>query len=67
LLEYLGEDRLELYNLAHDPSETTNLVGDHRREAARLQEMLHRWREAVGAQMPVANPDYRPKEPARRG
>jgi len=60
LVESLEDGHLELYNLADDPGETTNLKGKHADKAAVLQRSLHDWRKRVGAQLPTKNPDYDP-------
>ena len=52
-----GENRTyEVYDLAKDPSETTDLAGDRPEEAARLQEAVEAWNESVEAS--VAGKDY---------
>jgi arylsulfatase A-like enzyme len=53
LIEYF-EGSLELYDLAEDPGEARNRAEDRAERAAALQQELARWRESVGAQMPVA-------------
>jgi arylsulfatase A-like enzyme len=42
LLQHNGGE-LELYNIASDPSETTNLTADHPEVVARLQAMYQEW------------------------
>jgi arylsulfatase A-like enzyme len=59
LLEYFEDQRLELYNLAEDLGETSNLAEKHPETAQALRDALHRWRKQVDAQMPTSNPDYR--------
>jgi hypothetical protein len=54
---------MELYNLRDDPGEQRNLAASEPELAASLREKLHRWRNAVGAQMPTANPNYDPTKP----
>ena len=49
LLDQPGQ--LELYNLAEDIGETNNLAESMPDKAEELKQMLHRWREQVGAQM----------------
>ncbi len=59
LLEYLEDDRVELFNLKNDLGETTNLLGQHPDKAAQLRTRLHRWRESVAAAMPSPNPNFK--------
>jgi arylsulfatase A-like enzyme len=61
LLEYFEDDRAELYNLASDLGETTNLAEQYPERAEQLRERLHAWRGRVGAALPSANPDFRSK------
>jgi arylsulfatase A-like enzyme len=59
LLEYLDDNRVELYNLRDDLSETKDLAGQQPAQRDELRSMLHTWRESVDAQMPTPNPDRR--------
>jgi arylsulfatase A-like enzyme len=58
LIEFFEDNRLELFDLASDPKETTNLAESQPEQARRLQRRLAAWRREVGAQMPTPNPDY---------
>ena len=52
LLEYLEDNKLELYNLAEDPGEKNDLAGQN---AAKVDEMLQKlsaWRKNLNVQMP---------------
>ena len=60
LIEYFEDDRIELYDLKNDLSETTDLAAKMPEKAAELRKKLHDWRAAVGAQMPTPNPDHDP-------
>lgn len=60
LIEFFEHGDLELYNLAADPGEQTNLADREPALARRLQSDLASWRKRVGARMPVPNPDYDP-------
>ncbi len=60
LLEYLEDDRVELFNLKDDLGETNNLAEALPTQAAALRTRLHRWREEIGASMPSPNPDFKP-------
>ena len=61
LLEYYEDDRLELFNLKHDPGETKNLSTANSVLAKRLRMELDVWRKKVGAQLPEPNPDWKPR------
>jgi arylsulfatase A-like enzyme len=59
LIEFFEDGHLELYNLAEDIGEQTNLL---QREPALAQEMhilLKQWRQELDARMPTPNPAYR--------
>jgi arylsulfatase A-like enzyme len=58
LLEYFEDGRLELFNLADDLSEKTDLAKQLPDKAAQLREMLRSWRSEVGAAMPRENPQF---------
>ena len=64
LIEFFEDGRLELYNLAEDIGETTNLAEQKPRRAKRMQRRLAEWRASVDAAMPTPNPDF---DPDRRG
>ena len=51
--------RIELYNLAKDPAEATDLAKQNPAKADALRKRLHAWRTSVQAQLPSANPDYK--------
>ncbi|MGD9647523.1 MAG: sulfatase [Pirellulales bacterium] len=56
LLEYHEDERIELYNLAEDPSETNDRSTAMPDVASRLRDKLRSWRLEVNAQMPAPNP-----------
>jgi arylsulfatase A-like enzyme len=56
LLQYLEDERCELYNLTNDLSERNDLASRQPERAAQLREQLESWRNAVNAQMPSRNP-----------
>lgn len=58
LIEFFEDRRLELYDLAADPGETTDLVQKRPADVRRLHAMLKKWRNDVGAQMMTPNPNY---------
>ncbi len=56
LIEFFGDQGLELYNLKEDIGEQNNLAAEHPEKAAKLQGQLASWRKEVGARMPTINP-----------
>jgi arylsulfatase A-like enzyme len=65
LVEFLEDNRVELYNLRDDVGETKDLAAQMPEKAVELRKRLREWRTAVGAQMPTPNPDYDPKVKAK--
>ena len=55
LIEFFEDNRLELYNLKLDLSETNNLAGRNPEKAGELQQKLLAWRKEIHAPMPTAN------------
>jgi arylsulfatase A len=58
LLEQYEDGSLELYNLAKDPSEQTDLAATEPTRVAALRGKLEAWRRSVGAEPTKANPDF---------
>jgi arylsulfatase A-like enzyme len=58
LIEHFENGEVELYNLAQDVSETTNLAPMEQQRAEQLRQKLAMWRTRVGAQMPSNNPQF---------
>jgi len=58
LIEQFEDSSLELFNLATDPSETTNLSEQEPARAKELLGKLQNWRASVGARMPKPNPEF---------
>ncbi|MCC6590073.1 MAG: sulfatase [Bryobacterales bacterium] len=54
LLEYLEDNRLELYDLPADPAESNNVAASRPEIANDLRERLHKWRVSVNAPMPTS-------------
>lgn len=54
LLEYLEDNRLELYDLPADPTESKNLAAANPEIAKDLRDRLHKWRLSVNAPMPTS-------------
>jgi arylsulfatase A-like enzyme len=58
LIEQYEDGSLELYNLAKDPSETTDLASAEPARVAALRGKLEAWRRSVGAESMKANPNF---------
>jgi arylsulfatase A-like enzyme len=61
LVEHFEDGRLELFDLASDPGERTDLASSRPERAQALHERLVAWRQGVAAAMPRPNPE--PVEP----
>jgi arylsulfatase A-like enzyme len=57
LIEYFEDRPIELYDLAADEGEQTNLAESMPDVRQDLRDRLAKWREAVGAQLPTPNPN----------
>ena len=55
LMEFMEDQRLELYHLANDLGETQNLASAQPQKAAELRAQLHAWQKAIQAPMPPPN------------
>ncbi len=68
-VEHYEDGRRELFNLKNDLSESRNLIGDPAVTAVpdALEQELAKWRKAVGAKMPMRNPDYKPNPQNKDG
>ena len=67
LIQLFETDSVELYNLASDPGETTNLADREPQRSATMLAKLAAWRTSVNAQMPVPNPNYDPARASQIG
>ncbi|MFM7107655.1 MAG: sulfatase [Planctomycetaceae bacterium] len=69
LVEFFEDGgRVELYDLADDPTEGHDLAKERPAEASRLAKALHDWQRETGAATPRdANPAYDPKAERPRG
>ncbi|MEM1443457.1 MAG: sulfatase/phosphatase domain-containing protein, partial [Verrucomicrobiota bacterium] len=64
LIEFLAQDRVELYDLAADIGEENDISTDHPDTVASLRKTLETWRDDVGAEPMRPNPFFNPdKEP----
>lgn len=52
LIRYYDGTPYELYDLARDPNETTNLYGQDPRQAKKMEGVLEKWLKQVGASIP---------------
>ena len=59
LIEFYHYNNFELYNLAKDPGERTDLAKRNPRKTAELRAKLSAWQKRMKAKMPVPNPDYK--------
>jgi arylsulfatase A len=59
LIEWYGDGRTELYDLAADPGETRDLAPTRPAEVERLRRRLQEWRVMVGARVPTRNTAWR--------
>jgi arylsulfatase A-like enzyme len=67
LIEWYEDGALELYNIAGDISEKTNLAAQQPERVKELHAKLSAWRKEVGALMPTPNPEFDPnKKPAAK-
>src|SRR5262245_43511468 len=67
LVEFYEDGKVELYHLADDVGEKSDLAAKLPEKRDELLARLRQWRTDVGAQMPLKNPDYdatRAEEPA---
>jgi len=60
LARYIPEPKVELFNLKQDLAERNDLSAQMPEKTKELLQRLHKWRESVGAAIPVANPTYDP-------
>ena len=65
LMEFMEDQRLELYNLREDIGEKNNLAGTNADKAKELQASLQTWQKTVGAKMPAKNENIKPVEAAK--
>ncbi len=61
LIQFLEDDKYELYDLDSDIGEQTNVIVENEQVAARLKRSLAAWQQDVGAKMITPNANYKPK------
>ena len=59
LVEFYHYDKTELYNLAEDIGETTDLSDQYSEKTTELKALLRKMQEETGALFPEQNPDFR--------
>ena len=62
LIETFDPERIELFNLDDDLSESTNLAAQQPDRVSQLRRQLAIWRSEVGAEMMSPNPSFRPSQ-----
>ena len=67
LLEWLEDDRVELYDLGRDEGESRDLATARPETVADLRAKLNAWRQEVDARMPSPNPEWSPPSRAAKG
>lgn len=58
LIQHFEDDRIELFDLTADLSESRDLAAERPHDVARLRGMLEDWQSRIGAKIPDVNPDY---------
>jgi arylsulfatase A-like enzyme len=66
LIKWYQDDGFELFNLAGDLSETTDLSKEMPEKVRQLDGKLATWLKSAGARLPKPNPDYTGKTPPKR-
>lgn len=61
LIHWFEDDKLELFNLSSDLSETKNLAAEKTKLRDQLKAKLDAWKKDVGALMPAPNPKHTKK------
>ena len=64
LIRYYEDNRIELYNIADDVGEESNVADANPEVAAVLKKQLSGWLQDVDARMPMPNPDFSAAEHA---
>ncbi|HUE70344.1 MAG TPA: sulfatase [Pirellulaceae bacterium] len=64
LIEFFEDGKVELYNLAEDIGEASDLATKNPEKRSELLEKLRAWRKEVAAQMPLTNPAHDPSRAA---
>jgi arylsulfatase A len=67
LIQYYEDQRVELFDVKKDISESRNLAKEKPDVVTELAAELDSWRKEVGAKMPEKNPDYKPNPQSKDG
>ncbi|MDH3651446.1 MAG: DUF4976 domain-containing protein, partial [Saprospiraceae bacterium] len=59
LLEYFENSSVQLFNLKEDIGEQNDLSATNPEKVLELKDLLHQWRQDVGANIMPPNPDYK--------
>ena len=59
LIKFYDYEKVELYNLKNDPSESKDLSGQNPKIAKDLESKLVAWQKSMKAKLPRPNPDYK--------
>jgi arylsulfatase A-like enzyme len=66
LIEWMEDQRVELFHLASDLGEEIDLYREQPRRADELRAELRAWQKEVGARFPTPNPHFDPARPSGR-
>jgi arylsulfatase A-like enzyme len=66
LIHWFEDDRVELFHLAADPSESKDVAALHPERVERMRGELKAWQANVAAKPPIPNTSYDPKKPSGR-
>jgi arylsulfatase A-like enzyme len=66
LIEWAEDNRVELFNLGRDLSETNNLAASEPKRVTALSAELAAWQKQVGAKFPAPNPNFDAAKPSGR-
>lgn len=66
LIEWMEDQRIELFDLEKDLGERSNLVYHESKQADALRSELHEWQEKMGVTFPTPNSQFDPGRPSGR-
>ena len=58
LIEYLGEEKVELYHLKEDMSEKNNVIEKYPQKSSELLQLLHSWKKQINAGQLAFNKNF---------